>query len=197
MDAQSFKETFLPCQGRLYRAALRLTGNKEEAADLVQETYLKFWECRHKLPKAENAEAYAVRTLCNLCLSRRRTAVPETCIPAVKDLPLADPSTPALILERLEEATSLRLNDQKGAECLSNQLPALTEKEGYKVDMAVQLKEKISFIFSKTEKLKNASKYRYRNNRIVYNQNGAETEFFWYVFLSVDEPEDTETKEQQ
>lgn len=124
MDAQSFKETFLLCQGRLYRAALRLTGNKEEA-------------------------------------------------------------------------TSLRLNDKEGAECLSNQLPALTEKEGYKVDMAVQQKEKISFIFGKTEKLKNASKYRYRNNRIVYNQNGAETEFFWYVFLSVDKPEDTETKEQQ
>ena len=108
MDAQSFKETFLPCQGRLYRAALRLTEDREEAADLVQETYLKLWECRHKLPPMENTEAYAVRTLCNLHLSLRRASRPEAADTAVEGLPLADPSTPALILERTEEGERMR-----------------------------------------------------------------------------------------
>lgn len=108
MDAQSFKERFLPCQGRLYRAALRLTNDAEEAADLVQETYLKLWECRHKLPPMESTEAYAVRTLCNLFLTQRRTVLPQADSPAAEELPLADPVTPALILEQQEAGERMR-----------------------------------------------------------------------------------------
>ena len=41
MDASEFKKMFLPLNKRMYWAAWQLTGNAQEAEDLVQEAYLK------------------------------------------------------------------------------------------------------------------------------------------------------------
>ena len=98
---------------------------------------------------------------------------------------------------KLEEVSTLLLNDKGGAEYLANQLPSLTEKEGYEVNMAVQMKGEIIFILSKSEPLKDAPGYRYRNHYIVYNQDGPEAQLVWCVFLSADKPEGMKTEEPQ
>jgi RNA polymerase sigma-70 factor (ECF subfamily) len=58
---------------RLFRLALRLVGEREEAKDLVQETFLRVARAVERIPTpAEGAEAWLVRTLVNLCRDRGR-----------------------------------------------------------------------------------------------------------------------------
>lgn len=48
MDAESFKNEFLPYHRKLYSVAYRLLENAADAEDLVQEAYLKLWDKRGK-----------------------------------------------------------------------------------------------------------------------------------------------------
>lgn len=60
---------------RIYRLALRLCRDSEEARDLLQETFLRAARKCHSLPEDDRgAEAWLVRTAVNLCrdLGRRR-----------------------------------------------------------------------------------------------------------------------------
>ncbi|MDE7370126.1 MAG: RNA polymerase sigma factor [Muribaculaceae bacterium] len=57
---------FLPCHQQLYRVAFRLTGNREDAEDVVQETYLKIWNNRDHLCQLDNPAAFCMTTLKNM-----------------------------------------------------------------------------------------------------------------------------------
>lgn len=58
---------------RLYRLALRMTGDREEARDLVQDAFVRAARSPGSLPAAEPAgEAWLVRTLVRLVKDRRR-----------------------------------------------------------------------------------------------------------------------------
>ncbi len=57
---------------RLYRLALRITLNTQEAEDVVQDTMLKVWAQREEMDKIESVEAYAL-TLCrNVALDKTK-----------------------------------------------------------------------------------------------------------------------------
>lgn len=68
MDTETFKQQFIPLNGRLYLLALRLLADTDDARDAVQEVYLKLWEMRRKLSGVERPEAFAVTMLRNHCL---------------------------------------------------------------------------------------------------------------------------------
>jgi len=58
---------------RLFRLARRLAGDREEARDLVQETFLRAARRPGSLPaESTGGEAWLVRTLVNLCRDRHR-----------------------------------------------------------------------------------------------------------------------------
>jgi RNA polymerase sigma-70 factor (ECF subfamily) len=58
---------------RLFRLAARLVGEREEAKDLVQETFVRVARQVHRIPPSDDgAEAWLVRTLVNLCRDRGR-----------------------------------------------------------------------------------------------------------------------------
>lgn len=60
-------------QRRLFLLALRLSADREEARDLVQEAFLRAARRPAAVPEGEPAgEAWLVRTLVNLCRDRRR-----------------------------------------------------------------------------------------------------------------------------
>lgn len=71
MDAREFKQRFMPHHRLLYRVAYHLTGNAQDAEDLLQDTYLKLWQKRDDL-KAETTEAYLVTLMRNLFRDQQR-----------------------------------------------------------------------------------------------------------------------------
>lgn len=73
MEASQFKATFLPCHRCLYGVAWQLTGNAQEAEDLVQETFLKLWTRRHQLSNIDNPEAYSIVILRRIFYDVKRT----------------------------------------------------------------------------------------------------------------------------
>ena len=91
MEASEFKHRFLPLSRRMYWAAWRLTENREEAEDLVQDVFLRLWTQRDTLPEIANAEAYCVRLVQRRFLDLRRVRHPEASLPSdVSLLPSGD-----------------------------------------------------------------------------------------------------------
>lgn len=90
---------------RLYRAAWALCGSREDAEDLVQETYARVLR-KPRLLRSDDDLGYLLRVLRNTFISQRRTAArrPRTA-PLPDDLDLmADPSaaSPEAALEAQE-----------------------------------------------------------------------------------------------
>ena len=81
MEASEFKAKFLPLSRRMYWAAWRLTENREEAEDLVQDVFLRLWTQRNELPDIQNAEAYCVRLIQRRFLDLRRSKHTEASLP--------------------------------------------------------------------------------------------------------------------
>ena len=72
MDAREFKQRFMPHYKLLYRVAYQLTGNAQDAEDLLQDLYLKLWQKRDDLPDEAMKEAYLVTMIRHLFLDQRR-----------------------------------------------------------------------------------------------------------------------------
>ena len=72
MDAREFKQRFMPFHRRLYRVGYHLTGNAQDAEDLLQDTYLKLWQKRDDLREEAITEAYLVTLMQNLYKDQRR-----------------------------------------------------------------------------------------------------------------------------
>lgn len=67
----NFRHDILPLKNIVFRTALRIVLNREEAEDIVQDTLVKLWERREKLDKVENLEAFALTMARNLALDRK------------------------------------------------------------------------------------------------------------------------------
>ena len=72
MTSEEFKKELLPLKNKLFRLAWQLTGQREEAEDVVQEVYLKAWDMRHKLAHYKSMEGLLVTITRNRCLDRLR-----------------------------------------------------------------------------------------------------------------------------
>ena len=73
MEPEHFKARVLPTKNRLYRVALWMLKDQAEAEDALQEGMLRLWLHRQKLLLCDNVEAFAVRTVRNLCLDRLKS----------------------------------------------------------------------------------------------------------------------------
>ena len=72
MSIVSFKNDVLPLKNELFRLALRITLNREEAEDIVQETLIKVWNNREKWPEIDSMEAYSLTICRHLALDKLR-----------------------------------------------------------------------------------------------------------------------------
>lgn len=73
MKLQEFTERILSVQPKLYRFALRLTGQAAEAEDVVQEVMLKIWKKRNERSRLDNVEAFCMQMTRNLALDKLKS----------------------------------------------------------------------------------------------------------------------------
>lgn len=70
MDLKEFKIKVLPAKPKLYRLAMFLLHDKEEAEDVLQDVFLKLWTQKEKLDAYSSIEALAMSMVKNLCLDK-------------------------------------------------------------------------------------------------------------------------------
>ena len=70
----SFRDDILPLKDKLFRLALRITLDRAEAEDVVQDTLLKVWSRRNEWTQLESVEAYCLTLAKNLAIDRSRGA---------------------------------------------------------------------------------------------------------------------------
>ncbi len=70
MKEISFQNDVLPLKNKLFRLALRITLNREEAEDIVQDTMIKVWKTRDRWQELDSIEAYSLTIARNLSLDR-------------------------------------------------------------------------------------------------------------------------------
>ena len=84
----SFRNDVLPLKNKLYRLALRITLDKMEAEDIVQETMIRVWNRRQSWDKIESIDAFCFTICRNLALDKAKS-------PTRNSLPIDDTATTA------------------------------------------------------------------------------------------------------
>lgn len=74
MSLEAFKIRVLPSKDKLYRFALKILGDPEEARDVVQEVFIKVWNKRDEMDRLENMEAWCMRLTRNLALDKLKSS---------------------------------------------------------------------------------------------------------------------------
>lgn len=70
MKKVSFRNDVLPLKNELFRLALRITLNRVEAEDIVQDTLIKVWNRREEWNAIDSIEAFSLTVCRNLSLDR-------------------------------------------------------------------------------------------------------------------------------
>ena len=115
-DQSAFERLVLDNQNRVYSLALRLVNDREEAADLAQEAFVKAWQ---GLPSFQGESSFATwiyRLTTNVCIDwlrrqKRREGVEPSVSLDDEESGWAEPadrdSDPHLLLERSERGKAL------------------------------------------------------------------------------------------
>ena len=70
MQEISFRNDILPLKDKLFRLALRITLDRAEAEDVVQDTMIRVWSKRDEWSQFESVEAYCLIVAKNLAIDR-------------------------------------------------------------------------------------------------------------------------------
>jgi RNA polymerase sigma-70 factor (ECF subfamily) len=72
VKVEDFESAALPYLKELFRTAVRLTGNRTEAQDIVQNVYLQAWRSFHRFEPGTNCRAWLFKILMNELRHHRR-----------------------------------------------------------------------------------------------------------------------------
>ncbi len=99
-----FQDFYQRYSESVYRAALRVTGNPEDAEDVLQNVFLRILDRRLTLDPAWSPESYLRRAATNAAIDllRRKSAIPEIAIEEGRDFGARE-NTP-LLKEQLRRA---------------------------------------------------------------------------------------------
>lgn len=68
MNTIDFRKDLLPLKDKIFRMALRITLNAQEAEDLTQDTLVRVWDKRCELTGVNNLEAFCITVCRNMAL---------------------------------------------------------------------------------------------------------------------------------
>src|SRR4051794_39660411 len=111
-DRVRFEEEALQLSDQVYRVARRLAGSREEAEDLVQDTYARAFRSWEQYQPGTNLRAWLLRILTNLNIDRGRRVQRA---PDMQPLEEGD----YFLYNRLEESTDQNLDEERVVERLS------------------------------------------------------------------------------
>jgi RNA polymerase sigma-70 factor (ECF subfamily) len=107
MKQDKFKKNILPIIDRLFRLALSITGNKQDAEDVVQDTLFQVWQRKNDWEAILNLEAYCFRATRNNAINKiSLKANQQESIPDHFDIPEYKSNMQEL-LEEKEQAAML------------------------------------------------------------------------------------------
>lgn len=105
---QSFEALVARQQNRIYRAALAILGNVQDAEDQTQETFLRYLEKRPVFDSPEHEGAWLLTVTRNGCISRLRAKSRQN-LPLEIDIPTPGPEE----REEIEELFALPPEDRE------------------------------------------------------------------------------------
>lgn len=87
MQEISFRDDILPLKDKLFRLALRITLDRAEAEDVVQDTMIRVWSKREEWSSFGSVEAYCLVVARNLAIDRsqRKEASNVPITPAMEE----------------------------------------------------------------------------------------------------------------
>lgn len=94
MHEIDFRNDILPLKDKLFRLALRITFDRAEAEDIVQETLIRVWNKREKWRQLESIEAYCLAITKNLAMDRSEKKDAQTIELTVEAEMMPDTSSP-------------------------------------------------------------------------------------------------------
>ena len=142
-DQDAFEQLVLDNQNKVYSLALRLVNDREEAADLAQEAFVKAWQGLASFQGESSFATWVYRLTTNVCIDHlRKKKRREEIAPAVslddEDSGWAEPadrdSDPQLLLEKSERGRALargldRLPDWQRRALVLRELSGLSYQE--------------------------------------------------------------------
>lgn len=78
MQEFSFRNDILPLKDKLFRVALRITLDRAEAEDVVQDTMIRVWNKRDEWTELDSIEAYCLTVCKNLAIDRSQKMVAQS-----------------------------------------------------------------------------------------------------------------------
>ena len=142
-DQSAFERLVLDNQNKIYSLTLRLTGDREEAADLAQEAFVKAWQGLASFQGESSFSTWMYRLTTNLCIDYLRKKKRREGVEAVVSLddensgwaePADRASDPQQVLEQSERGQALarglaRLPDWQRRVLVLRELSGLSYQE--------------------------------------------------------------------
>ncbi|MBI3723133.1 sigma-70 family RNA polymerase sigma factor [bacterium] len=125
-SASDFEALLSPLLDSLFGAALRLTKNRADAEDVVQESVMKAWRGFDRFQPGTNFKAWAFKILANTFFSKKRSEKREP-----RTAPLVDPGDIALAAEEVsvEALAQLASPEADGSPSWERLYPALVDDD--------------------------------------------------------------------
>lgn len=130
-DTERLARLFDAYHDRLFRLARRLSADREEARDLVQETFLRAARRPSPVPDGERpGEAWLVRVLINLCRDRhRRTGVRTRVHESMRRQEQPAHPEDAVVARATVQAALARLSPRRRAAIVLHEIEGLPARE--------------------------------------------------------------------
>jgi len=113
LDRVRFEEEALDLSDQVFRVARHLVGSREEAEDLMQETYARAFRSWRSFTPGTNLRAWLLRILTNLNIDRGRR------VQRTPQMTSIDEKGDYYLYDKLEEAEGKPLDEEKVIERLS------------------------------------------------------------------------------